>query len=1026
MGYWFWDFPPRFEKKQSRTNRVIAGLRYWSSRRGKSKTAEFFFYRPVTIATNKIPYWRSLDNIVKNIEEVEESEKEKVVKVRAWLSYKTREDKLENKIREDEWEERVWDRPYSVIQISMPKSKQLIDKLNNNFQKGDFDKVLGWELDYLYHKLNIDEKLKRVFDIKNEINELEDSFRKIIKNYLTKQSNTFNAEWPQSEKLKFPRLKKREDLILHQANYFVYDSAYTLNKTRRSEGETNEILKQDKLYQLKKFLESNVSGWASFKEKLSKMIKESNSLLYNINQNCIIQYNLNKRNWEINLYYDETKHPWYAISGIHVKDEKLNSKDFRNQVMAAIDIEKPLWKKKHEKILIKRRDYLTKLKQGYSPKRRKHLNAIKRLEAKLEKLPKTSKKQEFMTMKHAIEKKINVLEKLADVDYSKERAETRIDKLIKKIEAELTVKIGNRKIKLWQEKYDAEISWIGMSIKHEDGSSTRKLLTLRKNGLGNVNGYNIEEFDSEFDLVGRIDELMRKYKVFAISAYVLPYDVIQIRDAALRLKQNPLDITIKGIPPSRAFVRDYYQEMRKSVEMIDLNRPAFDLYPYLRGKNPKGNHKLEYFVNYLEPNSFKKSFSHEGLREGEIKAMDDVKKAKKMAKYSTGDVEIMDIIIKQPYMEIWSKLLNLAPSISLTEASFSPNIIKRFFDYKYWKENHNLRYFGYERKKREDEVQIAKKRIKSFKNAQLKAIGIPNVIEGKHKNVWQVFLPILQQSLKEFVFRMYPELKIINDIECSVKECGIGKYAYLSRTIEELLIDWNATEREQLRYENGKRFVSDTILNEFYNNVPRDMKGKLLRYNNSLENLKNFYRSIYVSANAKTRKMTRANKTKEIHQTSLFPDMFLTDNKDLIRLKENKDNVVLSKSNKSTLKRFLTTFNTLKDIEKELSDYISDKYKDKAGDTIYGYNQRSRAARYKTEFYAKWKVTTKKVTSNIERAYSKLSDELKKMNAIPVLHRGDYLFIKKVNGNKFSKDSKKEFDRTKIIIPIRFLDEFVV
>lgn len=687
---------------------------------------------------------------------------------------------------------------------------------------------------------------------------------------------------------------------------------------------------------------------------------------------------------ELQFFFNNTGVVLPSKDSIKLCSERINSSEFRNQVWFYADIEKPLFKSFEEKRDIDRREYFLKLKAGKRKKFREKL------------------------------------EQLVSAEKDREKIDSQIGRIVGHLEKRLTKEIGGYSVKLWEEQYDAKISWYTFILKKADGSELRQLHTIRDSGLSEVDGHDIILHKTEKGLLNAVNKTMKDNNVAVFCNHNLPYDVTQTRFAAEETGANGFDLFIDNVFPRRDVVRKVYQRMKKDIEYIDPYRHAVNFHPWLENK------KLQTFAqDRLGEESFEKSLTYAEMRVLEVKAIHgDKEAAKLLAHYAAGDVEPVKKIVEEgSYLETIFKIREMFPFLTITELAFSPRVVKKYFDWKHWKKNGNNRHFGYNRKIREDEEQIFKKRFGPLKREYMSdwAFDVPN-IGGIHNDVLQAYIPV-EYWLKDVICKVE---KKWGEYYGSLSEDPIerfGQLRYPRDFSSEFLMDHYFAVNEKKRFKRRIRELPldeskiDEVLDDFENKADKE---NLNKYIASLNNLRNQYRSIYVKLDAESRKIIRVPK-KFSGGSNLFFDFvefFARDNADLIALRKNADELGkrLDYNKQRELKRFLGNFETYYEKSGELLEYAKTGIKGLTPENIVYFSALRGASKKKAErFGYEYKITIDDVTTALRDGYNSLRDELIERKTRALCHKGDYLFLKGGNLNEL-----------KTLIPIRNLERFSV
>lgn len=653
------------------------------------------------------------------------------------------------------------------------------------------------------------------------------------------------------------------------------------------------------------------------------------------------------------------------LEGFHDLDF-ITEEEMREMPWLYFDIEKPLWKKEHEKIWLKRRKRLLK-------------------------------------------------------DYKKqgEKNKERINRIVKRLEDRLTIEVEDAgKVKLWEEMSDATISSIAAIFKNCNGKweeikevyilDPRKEFNKKK-----VKGYKIFGFSSEKELIkGFKGTLYERNPVFC-SGHNVVYDQTQVRDAAKKTKQDYYP-AVEDINPRRDFVRNYFQRLKEDLIYIDSMWMSSIFYPWLRQRSLGSNLKLE-SVAQFHGLDFAKSMSHEELRAVELqRLLGKTKKirqeaAKRIFDYVCSDVgPVKHIIENSEFLSLITRLKRIMPYETLTEIAFHTNCVNKYHDYKHFQRAGNNRYYGYSQKKRENEIQIFKKRFASLKKQMLNWVDIPtSPIKGIHKDIYEIYLPF-EEWIRESTFKWAPDFKFVYEkVEKAEK---LAFLRYLNSLNRDMLVDYYFARRE------GRIFKDHQLDIEDCQDIEKIIKKEHLdSYYGSFDYLKNHFRSIYVDLARNERALIRP--TKKNLQEIDFPEHMERD-ADLYLLRKNAEKIrpKLKPHNKRNLTSFLTNFGKFESLSKEIGYYIYSLDPDNSGRLLFLYNQHKRKTEAEKRFYAKYGQEVGNLAGIISNSYKRLKKELENHNAVVLDSKGDYLFVQ-------ADDSIKNND---FFYVVRELEEYEV
>jgi len=699
--------------------------------------------------------------------------------------------------------------------------------------------------------------------------------------------------------------------------------------------------------------------------------------------------------FEERLVSGETDIVLNSLDEIKFTDSRITEEDFRSQVWFYADIEKPLFK------------YQGETRAG-----------VKRDNEKLN----LDRRERLLLLK---EVKRNYRKKLDDLvagGKSREEVNEQIGRIVGKLERKLTKNIAGYEVKLWEEKYDAKISWYTFTLKKADGTYIRELHTLHDCGLDEINGCKIVRHATEKDLLDTVIGIMKKNNVSVFANHNLPYDVTQTRFASERVGADTVDIAVDGVNARRDFSKEICQRMGHDITYIDTLRLATVAFPWLE------NHKLETVAQHLLGEGvFKKSLNYDQMRELEVMAINgDKEAARLMADYSTSDVApVRRIVEENDFLRTIFKIRDMYPFLTLTKIAFGPNCMKEVHAQRHWQQHHNNIHYGYESKIRNDQEQIFKKRFEPLKREWMRDWG-PQVhnVSGRQGEVTQVYLPI-EEWLK--------------DIVCTIDRKWEGYYQNLSTDslqrfyelryprefLKEVLADQYFAVNEEKKHKrrikvlNMEKSELSGFLDILKQNTDGELKDKLV---GSLKYLRNHYRTIHERLPADSRGQIRTRK-KFSGDTNLllgFVSFFEEDNNDLIMLRKNAASLSrkLDSSGKRELNRYLSKFQTFDSAVAQIGESaraIPDKISPENLVYLYALDDvfKGREKKFKFDYSIDFRI----IDDALKRSYSALASELKAKNAQVVGYNGDYLFLK---GNVDS------YADLKTVVPIRTIRDYHV
>ncbi|MBI4154705.1 hypothetical protein HY498_01315 [Candidatus Woesearchaeota archaeon] len=359
-----------------------------------------------------------------------------------------------------------------------------------------------------------------------------------------------------------------------------------------------------------------------------------------------------------------------------------------------------------------------------------------------------------------------------------------------------------------------------------------------------------------------------------------------------------------------------------------------------------------------------------------------------MATYTESDIDpLVEMFEKTKFLEFICKMKHAFPYCTLTEIGFSPGCAKKVHEVRHYVKAGNLPYFGYSQKEREDEIQIFKKRFNSFKKEKLKQLGIKFKESGV--NVKEFYLP-LEEWISPILFTLSPRLKLV--YENISNDEKIAFLQYLKAFARDVFVDSYFAEKERdefetaekLSYNNREKYYSD--VNVTIGLIDFNSKNS---FSTAFKNLKNIFRSIYVSISGKERSKIRPTK-KSVEELKLVN--YLVDEADLYLLKQNASEISLNLPEKSqhNIKRFLSTFNTFENIWGNLEDKLKENVEFPRA-LPYIRMREERAKFYERMFYARYGFNFNVLKKMTDEAYINLGKSLDSSEIIDV--KGDYLFV---------------------------------
>ncbi|MCS7134292.1 MAG: hypothetical protein NZ889_00310 [Candidatus Pacearchaeota archaeon] len=674
-------------------------------------------------------------------------------------------------------------------------------------------------------------------------------------------------------------------------------------------------------------------------ENKENSAREIDFLLKQINKENKFYFNVETKNYEVELN---------SLDGIFFEEKFLTEKDFSLARKLYLDLEKPLWKKEEEKELIKKRKEL------------------------LRKLSKEKNAENTKSIKREIEE----------------------------IEKKLTINTKFGTIKLYEDLFDAKISFVSTIWENINGRTIKELYVwdpLSDINEEYVNGFFIKKFKTEKELIEALTTSIKNRKPLVCIGHNEAYDITQLRFASEETRAGKFDIAVKDIVPRRDFVRDFLQRLREDLIYIDtlwLNRIFF---PFLSFRSLKRSLKLEDVAKF-HGIPFEKKIKHEELRDYEIKRLAGNETERKeafreLADYTTKDIEIIYEISKKIPFSLLVKLKNVMPYLTFTELAFSTSCIKKYFEKKHFDLFHNLEYYGKKQKKREEKLQLFKRVFKRKKKELLEWAGI-QVEKENYDGAYEIYIPF-EEFILDCIFRACPEFEKIyksfeNKETNKVKE-NIEKFGflqYMKVLAQQILTDYywvRKCEKEAkkflgkiplfaLQQENSNLSILEKKARK--NGLERELRNSFSTLDYSLEC---FY-DLYNFLDAKTKK--------ELKNKPEIEALFMLYRKKELGLKEKKEKLL--RTFVGSFKKFLET-----------SEMLVEKMKIPK-EIFYALYYQEKSKKEKKRFEKKYNLKVEELTRKIAISYKNLKRELEFLGKV-VGVRGDLLFLKPYDGKEIEK-----------------------
>lgn len=609
---------------------------------------------------------------------------------------------------------------------------------------------------------------------------------------------------------------------------------------------------------------------------------------------------------------------------------------------------------------------------------------------------------------------------------------SRLRSLISRLEERLSFEVPYvGKVSLLEDRFDERISWIPSISILNDSTEVRELYTLHETNLDEINGFKVIKCESESDLFSRLFRKVKDRKAAVVISYT-SYDPIELRNRSRKLKTEKLDIVTKDKEPQRDF------SLFKGKKRLREDPIYIDPYAFFRSAVPYiQKHRLDDIARFFGID-FKKSLTYDELRVLEIQtiASEDkeirIEAARRIAQYATQDVSVLKRIVDSTFMiPFLFKLKNIMPYATLTELCFSPSSADRFWDMEHYKRCRNLRLSDRYKKIRNDETRIARKRLGEIRNEIIRNSDIPRN-NSPRSDVIKLYMPLEERLAKKVLFDMYIPWYHFHS---SAKSDLVERFAalqYVKSCLKEVMVDYYFCIRERKHYELGlsslnKNDLEDKI-KELLKIMPDDeIKDAAM----SLENLKNNFRTAYVSLDSKIQrslgsKPKKVNKDQILFEYATYtndePDLLEILEPDIIRLRVMERDKVKAldaevqrkiSNFKGSFTRFEKTVSSLENLCKTTAPDVHPR------NLLYLAIQKYKSDKEKRRFYGRWLTEPLEgdfsMKAEIDKYYQDVINELRKNNASLVMHHNDYLFITCEN---------PDFDPS-ILIPVQKISNFL-
>jgi len=977
-----------FEQYENKKNRLILSLRKWSLK--NPKVATVYLDHPVLVSSEVIYYYSNFVNLLSKIKNDPELSK---YPVKAFLSYERRGNKaaLESIFKGFEFEvDNV--KSYAIL-INVPNDRKIMEKLEKlGFQTKNLNKSIRRQLQWMYRKVSISSTLENLFDKVEKLNSEYNEVKELIKEFYP--SKGYDSI-----------ISAKRTRALNEFRIF-FNNQYKISDFKSLE--YPDLKKRYpiifKLVNLNPLLSRTIEEKFKF---ISSTLFSLNQIVRGIDSENSISFNPDSGEFEIVLKSRVSNNPFCTRDtepeGMKVEHERIPYSCWKSLSTCFIDIEKPMWKTEEEKQILQR---------------------ISELQLELKD---PNSKREVSVIMDEIKQ---LTEKL--VFHTKES--------------------GN--IDLTEDRFKEQISRVMIHIRKEDGSVIRKYFKLRKstiksgNDINEINGFEVNYFDSEYELVKAVISLLKKEKPYRLVGHVIPYDLKEIRESARKNKTERLEIAVRKKEP-RLWRRGFYQKISMAAqEIFDTHRLALVWFPYLKLNVFNLSHKLADVANFVRneklrmglptvlDSEFHKVASHDQLKELEIKAIKGDFDAEQILDfYSTHDIDpLIEIFDFEPLLRNLYSASLMVPHINISDIAFSPTAMDEIFHLREWSVRHSQLYYGYKEKKREDERQIFKKRLDQYMKRQFSDEGIPQFSPGKYKDVYLTYFP-LELLLSKVLMTSNPNWyfyfdNLHNDNIIKIAQLQYPKY-FLRRNIhldyylyrkendilEQIEKQFNIPHNYMLElfgkyyYAVGKE--DGTILIDNLDREKLANKSLTRQYYKAYSYIKDKFRSFIISIDTINPKASREiklyiNKTsgrrENIDMLFTFVNYFELENSDLIALYNLPKNyyLQLKDDSKKKLAQFRKGFDKFKEIERRIKSILSKPENSflteriSAENLIFAFNQFQIRLFKFNQFLSLYGIPPdgdNSFRNLINNSYAILGEWVRKNKIVVLGAKGDYIFI---------------------------------
>lgn len=637
--------------------------------------------------------------------------------------------------------------------------------------------------------------------------------------------------------------------------------------------------------------------------------------------------------------------PEYAeevLKGGHESHEPefMSEGEFRGLPYVVLDIEKPLWKKEHEKNWIERR-----------------------------------------------EKVLKALKKEGD-----ESRQERMRRVVSGLERRLTLNIeGVGEAKLFTPTLSADVSFVTAVWGDGKGGEEKEIYLLdpgNECSQSNFEAFKVRTFANEKELVVALTREFHSRKPVVSFGHNQVYDYTQLRFAAESHK-DAFDPGVEGQQPRRDFVKTFLQRLREDLIYIDTMWLAQLFFPYLRQRSLGTSLRLEPVANHLGI-PFSKSLTHEELREVEARRLlgktPEIRKEalEKLIQYSSGDIDVTHEIAKRiPYAPLLTWMKRVLPFSTYSKLAFSGNSAREVHDFRYYQKHGCLPYFGFATKERLDEQQFFTPFLERTKRNALSSHGVKKARNGEYSDVSEWYLPLESWLFLYAVGIAGRDLASAHATLTKDPKTRLAFFQYVKSMLKDPLIDLLLTRRYESQAREAKDFLSPKGLLPFEG---RALTEPAFR-ESELDELCKHYRAMERAWFSLTPELGREKKSLlDTLDTTYCPGLAL-----YVRMQEHKKELRdgMSSSQKADLSRALNGL--------ERFFHASDSVGEGVNQAFLA-TQKALVERSKRRFFARYGFDSADFGKKFDEYYAALTQDLKDNGAEFLEAKGDYIFLRGVTG----------------------------